>query len=152
MISQIREKLGELATDVIEGIDMPTVITTKENLLKVIEILKNELGFNTITDITAVDWYGRRDKRFDVVYHLRKVQSPHRIRIKVAIDDGEKVPSIVPIFEGANWLEREVFDMFGIEFEGHPNMKRILLWEGFPGHPLRKDFFWREEVPLPENE
>ncbi len=152
MISEIREKLGELAVEVFEGIDMPTVITTKENLLKVVEILKQELGYDTITDITAVDWYDKKEPRFEVVYHFRKVQSPHRVRVKIQVDDGESVPSIIEIFEGADWLEREVFDMFGIPFEGHPNLKRILMWEGFPGHPLRKDFFWREEVPLPENE
>ena len=152
MISEIREKLGELAVEVFEGIDMPTVITTKENLLKVVEILKQELGYDTITDITAVDWYDKKEPRFEVVYHFRKVQSPHRVRVKIQVDDGESVPSIIEIFEGADWLEREVFDMFGIPFEGHPNLKRILMWEGFPGHALRKDFFWREEVPLPENE
>ena len=152
MISEIKEKLGQLAVEVFEGIDMPTVITTKENLLKVVEILKEELGYNTITDITAVDWYGKKEPRFEVVYHFRRVQSPHRVRVKIGVEDGESVPSIIGIFEGADWLEREVFDMFGIPFEGHPNLKRILMWEGFPGHPLRKDFFWREETPLPENE
>ena len=90
-------------------------------------------------DVTAVDWK-KREPRFDVVYHFYSFSKNERIRVKCGAADGEEVPSIAGVFLAANWSERETWDMFGIRFSGHPDLRRILTWEGFNGHPLRKDF------------
>ncbi len=95
--------------------------------------------FSTLVDITAVD-HPEREKRFDVVYHFLSMYQNHRIRVKSAIREDTIVPSIIETFPSSNWFEREIFDMFGILFSGHPDLRRILTDYGFRGHPLRKDF------------
>jgi len=105
----------------------------------ILQILRNEEQFDYCVDITAVH-YPKREKQFDVVWVLYSYSRNERIRVKTQILDGESIPSSVPIWAAANWLEREVFDMFGIKFDGHPDMKRILLPEGWKGYPLRKDY------------
>jgi NADH-quinone oxidoreductase subunit C len=106
-----------------------------------IEFLRsdNSCRFSTLVDMTAVD-YPERAQRFDVVWHLLSMYQNHRIRVKVAIREDEIVPSLVRIYPCANWFEREVFDMFGILFSGHPDLRRLLTDYGFSGFPLRKDF------------
>ena len=106
-----------------------------------IEFLKTDTGcrFTTLVDITAVDW-PEREARFDVVYHLLSMWQNQRIRVKCAVDEGAMVPSITGVHHAANWYEREVFDMFGILFADHPDMRRLLTDYGFRGHPLKKDF------------
>ncbi|MBI4482733.1 MAG: NADH-quinone oxidoreductase subunit C [Acidobacteria bacterium] len=113
----------------------------KESLVEVCRFLKEdpEMQFVMCTDITAVD-RPEREKRFDVVYHLYSIRLNQRFRLKVWAADGEPVPSVVAVWSGANWLEREVYDMFGVPFEGHPDLKRILLPDGWHGFPLRKDY------------
>ncbi len=95
--------------------------------------------FSSLVDITAVD-YPEREARFNVVYHLLSMYQNHRIRVKVAVGEADMVPSVHLIYPAANWFEREVFDMFGIVFSGHPDLRRLLTDYGFRGHPLRKDF------------
>ncbi|QTN35865.1 NADH-quinone oxidoreductase subunit C [Cognatishimia activa] len=111
------------------------------NLLAFVEFLKTEptCKFSTLIDITAVD-YPERAKRFDVVYHFLSMHQNQRVRLRVSIREEDMVPSIVPVHAGANWFEREVFDMFGIIFTDHPDLRRLLTDYGFRGHPLRKDF------------
>ncbi len=111
------------------------------NLLRVIEFLKTDSAcrFSTLVDITAVD-HPERSPRFDVVYHLLSMYQNHRIRLKAGAADDQMIPSIAAIHPSANWFEREVFDMFGILFSGHPDLRRLLTDYGFRGHPLRKDF------------
>jgi len=106
-----------------------------------IEFLKVDTGcrFTTLVDITAVDW-PEREARFDLVYHLLSMWQNQRIRVKCAVHEGDMVPSITGVHEAANWYEREVFDMFGILFSDHPDMRRLLSDYGFRGHPLKKDF------------
>ncbi|MGP9804541.1 NADH-quinone oxidoreductase subunit C [Paracoccus sp. NSM] len=118
-----------------------TVTATAAGILDLIEFLRSDTAcrFSTLVDITAVD-YPARPQRFDVVYHLLSMYQNQRIRLKVAIREDEMMPSLTGIFPSANWFEREVFDMFGILFTGHPDMRRILTDYGFTGHPLRKDF------------
>ena len=99
----------------------------------------NTCQFSTLIDITAVD-HPSRDARFDVVYHFLSMYQNHRIRLKVAVREDDIVPSLVSVHPSANWFEREVFDMFGIIFSGHPDLRRILTDYGFRGYPLRKDF------------
>jgi NADH-quinone oxidoreductase subunit C len=111
------------------------------NIAEFVEFLKTDptCKFSTLVDITGVD-YPERPKRFDVVYHLLSMYQNHRIRLRAAIRDDEMVPSITDVHPSANWFEREVFDMFGILFSGHPDLRRILTDYGFRGYPLRKDF------------
>ena len=111
------------------------------NVVEFIEFLKNDPScrFTTLVDITGVD-YPERAKRFDVVYHLLSMYQNQRIRLRVSIREDDMVPSITDVHPSANWFEREVFDMFGILFSGHPDLRRILTDYGFRGHPLRKDF------------
>ena len=120
---------------------MPSVTVAKEFLLSVCQFLKGEEGggYTLLTDETAVD-YPKREKRFDIVYHLYSFQRNDRLRLKLLIAEGEPVPSATALWPAANWLEREVYDMFGVVYEGHPDMKRILLPEEWTGHPLRKDY------------
>ena len=118
-----------------------TVVTTQSGLLKLVRHLQQDenLRFSTLVDITGVDHPGRK-RRFDLVYHFLSMYRNHRIRLKVEVGEQDIVPSITGLFPAANWFEREVFDMFGILFSGHPDLRRILTDYGFRGHPLRKDF------------
>lgn len=118
-----------------------TVTVRPEALIGFVEFLKTDRGcrFSTLVDITAVD-YPEREARFDVVYHFLSMYQNHRIRVKAEVEEREMVPSIVTVYPAANWFEREIFDMFGIIFKGHPDLRRILTDYGFRGHPLRKDF------------
>lgn len=106
-----------------------------------VEFLKSDASckFSTLVDITAVD-YPERPERFDVVYHFLSMYQNQRIRVRIAVRDEEIVPSLIGVHPSANWFEREIFDMFGIFFSGHPDLRRILTDYGFRGHPLRKDF------------
>jgi NADH-quinone oxidoreductase subunit C len=101
--------------------------------------LRDEEKFDMLSDLTAVDW-PKRGKRFDVVLNLYSFAKNERLRLKVWAADAEEVPSVVSVWPTANWQEREVFDMFGIVFSGHPNLKRILLPDEWQGYPLRKDY------------
>jgi NADH-quinone oxidoreductase subunit C len=118
-----------------------TVTASLAHLESLIETLRDDAAFrfSTLVDITAVD-HPERPARFDVVYHFLSMYRNQRIRVKVAVREDEMVPSIIAIHPSANWFEREVFDMFGILFSGHPDLRRILTDYGFRGHPLRKDF------------
>jgi NADH-quinone oxidoreductase subunit C len=118
-----------------------TLVTSAPQLVKLVRHLQQDesLKFSTLVDITAVDWPGRR-KRFELVYHFLSMYLNHRIRLKVALAEDEIAPSLTGLYPCANWFEREVFDMFGILFSGHPDLRRILTDYGFRGHPLRKDF------------
>ncbi|SMO50254.1 NADH-quinone oxidoreductase subunit C [Ruegeria faecimaris] len=121
--------------------DELNVDVAPSNLVEFIEFLKGDASckFSTLVDITAVD-YPERAKRFDVVYHFLSMYQNQRIRLRVSIREDDMVPSIVDVHPSANWFEREVFDMFGILFSGHPDLRRILTDYGFRGYPLRKDF------------
>ncbi|MGI9367508.1 MAG: NADH-quinone oxidoreductase subunit C [Ruegeria sp.] len=121
--------------------DELNVDVAPSNLVGFIEYLKSDQSckFSTLVDITGVD-YPERAKRFDVVYHFLSMYQNQRIRLRVSIREDDMVPSIVDVHPSANWFEREVFDMFGILFSGHPDLRRILTDYGFRGHPLRKDF------------
>ena len=129
---------GELSLDVAPA-----------NIAGLVEFLKTDTAckFSTLVDLTAVD-YPERPKRFEVVYHFLSMFQNHRIRLKTAIREDEIVPSITEVHPSANWFEREVFDMFGILFSGHPDLRRILTDYGFRGYPLRKDFLTTGYVEL----
>lgn len=121
--------------------DELTVTIAPTSVVAFVEFLKSDgaCQFSSLVDITAVD-YPQRSKRFDVIYHFLSMYQNHRIRLRVQIREDEMVPSIIDVHPSSNWFEREIFDMFGILFTGHPDLRRILTDYGFRGHPLRKDF------------
>jgi len=132
-----------------------TVVVDRVALADVLGFCRDDedLAFDMLMDLTAVDYlkFPARENgpRFDVVYHLYSVPANHRLRIKVPLEEDDLVvPSAVPLWHIANWFEREVWDMFGIRFEGHPDLRRLLLYEEFEGHPLRKDYPVNRRQPL----
>ena len=118
-----------------------TVTAARDDIVAVMRFLRDDprCRFCNLIDVTALDWPGR-ERRFDVVYHLLSPKLNLRIRVKVETDETTTVPSIIEIFPGAEWFERETYDLYGVVFSGHPDMRRILTDYGFEGHPLRKDF------------
>jgi len=118
-----------------------SITTTAADVIQVMRFLRDDerCQFVSFLDVTAVDWPSR-ERRFDVVYHLLSPRKNCRIRVKVEVAEGASVPSIIDIFPGANWFERETYDLYGVPFTGHPDMRRLLTDYGFEGHPLRKDF------------
>ena len=122
------------------------VTASLSSLVDFVEFLKTDSNcrFSSLVDITAVD-HPDREERFDLVYHFLSMYQNQRIRLKVAVREDDIVPSIIEVHPSANWFEREVFDMFGISFEGHPDMTRILMPEDWVGHPLRKDYEFPKE-------
>ncbi|TVS04584.1 MAG: NADH-quinone oxidoreductase subunit C [Rhodobacteraceae bacterium] len=141
LLGHLELRMGEALTNSQITHGELTVTTTLSHLTKLVRHLKasDHARFSTLVDITAVDWPGRR-KRFEVVYHFLSMYLNQRIRVKLPVGEDDIVPSIAEIHLSANWFEREVFDMFGILFSGHPDLRRILTDYGFRGHPLRKDF------------
>lgn len=151
IVEQVRRKLGKkiLASEEFRGDE--TVVFSSDGLLESFRTLKEDgqLNFDFLADLTAVDYWGRKEPRFEVVYHLSSFESHRRLRVKVPVpEENPTVPSLTPLWPGANWLEREAWDMFGIRFEGHPDLRRILLYEQFQGHPLRKDYPVNQWQPL----
>jgi len=138
IIERIEAQLPEAILDRHDFRGDQTLVVLKERLVGLVGFLQTE-GFQQLLDVTAVDWF-ERDPRFDVVYHFLNLLTQERLRLKVRVAEGEAVPSLTGLFKCADWSEREVFDLFGIPFEGHPNLERLLMWKDFPGHPLRKDF------------
>ena len=116
-----------------------TLSVHRNSIVEVVTALRDNAGFISFIDVCGVD-YPDREERFDVVYHLLSPHQNTRVRIKLMTDDQEPVPSITPVFPGADWFEREAFDLYGILFSNHPDLRRILTDYGFDGHPLRKDF------------
>lgn len=121
--------------------DQLTMDVAPANIVGLVEFLKTDQSckFSTLIDITAVDYPGR-EKRFDIIYNFLSMYQNHRIRLRVSVPEETMVASLVSVHPSANWFEREIFDMFGILFSGHPDLRRILTDYGFRGHPLRKDF------------
>lgn len=129
-----------------------TLYIDKGSFLQVCRALKQEFEFTYLVDLTAVDCLDKKDKRYELVYIFHRFGEDYneniRIRIKVELEESDiSIDSVTPIWSGANWLEREVIDMFGIEFRGHPDPRRILMPEDFKPHPLRKDFDVRNREP-----
>lgn len=147
----IRESFPDAILDIVRFRDETTIHVRPELLRDIALTLRNheKVRLDFLTDVTAVDMLRLREApRFDVVVLLYSLSNRVRVRIKAGVDDGQPVPSLVPIWNGANWLERETYDMFGIIFEGHPNLKRMLLPDDWDeGFPLRKDYplrGWKE--------
>ncbi len=143
-ILTLKEKFGNQIEEVRMPVDYPTdvpiVYVAKGSIVEVLKYLKEEPGFEYgfLADITATD--EEIAPRFQVVYNLFSPSLRHRIRVKVRVAEGEEVPTVIPVWKGANWAEREVYDMFGVRFQGHPDLRRILMDNRWVGHPLRKDY------------
>lgn len=133
-----------------------TIVVTREALCRVMKTLRDEpdLRFDQLMDLTAVDYLGRKTPRFEVVYHLYSYTHLHRLRVKVEVaEEDAAVDSMDGVWRAANWMERETWDLYGIRFIGHPDLRRILMYEEFQGHPLRKDYPVDQRQPLvPERE
>jgi NADH-quinone oxidoreductase subunit C len=143
LLSLIQSKLGSQVERSEIRLDDLTVWVARANMAGFFQLLKvdAELEFNMLIDVTAVDWMDERENRFEVVYHLLSTRHRYRLRIKIEVSEDEPVvDSVVSLWSTANYMEREAWDMYGIHFEGHPDLRRILLYEEFEGHPLRKDY------------
>jgi len=140
-ITTLRQEFPGLEASEFRG--QSRVVAPREVIRDVLHVLKEKLGFDLLVDITCVDYLNYRDARdrFGLVYLLANTETAERITVRVFVNDpNPHVPTAVDLWEGANWLEREVWDMFGIRFDGHPDLRRILLPEAFAAHPLRKDY------------
>ena len=139
--NQLKAKFGDLVSEPAEfrG-EISLKISDAEKIFDVCLFAKRQLGFVYLVDISSVDNYGN-DPRWTVVYHLRAIGNGTEIRLKTDVsEEKSELPSVLPVWRTANWHEREIYDMMGVRFSGHPDLRRILMWEGYPYFPLRKDF------------
>jgi NADH-quinone oxidoreductase subunit C len=152
LIEKLRERFGDaiLCAQNERGDDTVTVNRdVKPDLFRALRD-ESDFQFDMLVDVTAVDWLDRKP-RFEVVYHLNSLTRGHRLRVKIGVDgDDPRVQSLTSLWGSADWLERECFDMFGIVFEGHPDLRRILMYDSFEGHPLRKDYLYNKRQPIVE--
>ena len=139
--NQLKAKFGDILSEPTEfrG-EISLSLADAEKIFEVASFAKKTWGFGFLVDITSVDNYGE-DPRWTVVYHLRNLSFDTELRIKTNVsEEKSELPSVLPVWRSANWHEREIYDMMGIRFSGHPDLRRILMWEGYPYYPLRKDF------------
>lgn len=135
-VEEIKQKFGYIEVDEQKAVNVPV-----DKLLEFMQALKEEYELNYLTNLTAADY--PEENIFQVVYNLVSLTKGYVLMVRTTVDrENPVVPSVFPIWGGANWQEREVYDLMGIEFTGHPNLKRVLLDENFEGHPLRKDYQW----------
>ena len=139
LAKEIKQRFGDRVVETSTYLGQNFIVVKPDAAIPLIEYLKLEADFDYMVDITAVDW-PKRPERFDLVYILYSFARNERVRVKAYVAEGYKPETAVNVHLTANWLEREVFDMFGIEFSGHPDMRRILLPEEWQGYPLRKDY------------
>jgi NADH-quinone oxidoreductase subunit C len=140
---KIKEKFSEEVVDVVDFREQISVIVKRGKVFDILRYLHDDplLSLDHLQDLTAADYLKKKEVRFEVVYNLYSIRYRHKIRIRAQVpEDDPKISSVVPIWAGANWHERECHDMFGITFTGHPDMRRILLPEDWEGYPLRKDY------------
>jgi NADH-quinone oxidoreductase subunit C len=156
VLDKLKTKLGDAVVETHNAFGDDTAVVTAQVWHEACELLRKDasLDFDLFVDLCAVD-YPTREPRFEVVLHLYSVGRRHRVRLKTRIgnedgDEGVELPTITDLWAGANWFEREVFDMSGVVFRGHPDMRRILMYPEFVGHPLRKDYPATRTQPLVE--
>ena len=117
-----------------------TLSVPADRIVEICRFLKHDCGYKFLVDLTAIDWPEREEGRFDLIYWMHRHDDSKRLRLQTIVADEVPIDSVTEVWKTANWMEREVYDLFGVVFEGHPGLERILTWEGFNGHPLRKDF------------
>ncbi|HAK37382.1 MAG: NADH-quinone oxidoreductase subunit C [Nitrospinaceae bacterium] len=150
-IDRVKSKFASIVIDSHNFRGDQTLTVKKGSEIELFTFLRDdpELDFNFLMDLTAVDYMDRKDERFEMVYHLFSLKHNGRLRIKIPVSEDDcTINSICPIWKTANWYEREVWDLYGIKFNDHPDMRRILLYEEFKGHPLRKDYPINKRQPL----
>lgn len=143
LLQLLSSKLGAQLTDAKISLGHVVIRLPREQPLDFFKILKldRDLAFNMLIDVTVVDWLDQHENRFEVVYHLLSFPKGYRLRVKVELPESKpEIDSIVSLWSGANFMEREAFDMYGVIFKGHPNLRRILMYDEFKGYPLRKDY------------
>ena len=138
-VTTLRDAFGASLLENLEFRGEQTVRVELGSLHEVLAKCRNDLGYEMILDISSIDHFGE-DPRFEMVYEIATLDDSKHLRVKAKVGEDETVPSVIDLWVGADWHEREVWDMMGISFSGHPNLKRILMWEGYPYFPLRKDF------------
>ena len=138
MVNKLKRQYGS-GIEPLTYLGQNYLVVDRSLIPEILQVLRDEEQFNYCVDVTAVH-YPKRERQFDIVWILYSFPRNERIRVKTMIADGDSIPSATPIWATANWLEREAFDMFGVKFDGHPDLKRILLPDGWKGHPLRKDY------------
>lgn len=143
----LTERFGGAVSDVVHFRNEVTAVVAGDSLIEAATFSRDDLGYDFLSDLTCVDWLDR-SPRFDIVYHLMSLKHWGRFRLKVQADENQPVPTVIPVWAAANWAEREVWDLFGIEFAGHPDLRRIQMPEGWIGHPLRKDYP-QSQIALP---
>lgn len=136
---RLRERFGSAIKESLTYMGQNYFVVEASAIVSICGYLKHEEEFNFLADVTALD-YPKREKRFEVIYQLYSFPRNVRLRLKAPLGENETIESVTSVWKGANWLEREVYDMFGIRFSGHPDLRRILLPEEWQGHPLRKDY------------
>ena len=142
LVARAVARSGDAISDAKEFAGEITLTVNRERIIDVCRTFKDD-GFNYLVDLSGVDYSkypGHTGARFGVSYTLNSFRKNNRVRLRVFTDENTPIPSVTTVWKTANWHERETFDMLGIKFDGHPNLERILMWEGFNGHPLRKDF------------
>jgi NADH-quinone oxidoreductase subunit C len=152
LIEKLKQRFGAEILGAEDARGEETITIDREHAYDLFRVLRDEPGFefNFLTDLTAVDWLDRKP-RFEVVYHLNSLTLGHRIRVKIGVEAAAADPwvhSVVGNWGAADWLERECFDMFGINFKGHPDLRRILMYDSFEGYPLRKDYLYNKRQPI----
>ena len=151
IIEHIKEQYASAVIDSHDFRGDQTITMKKDCGNEFFQFLRDdsELALNFLMDITAVDYLSKKDERFEVVYHFYSLKHNHRLRVKIPVAEEDcSVESITPFWKTANWYEREIWDMYGIKFRNHPNLRRILMYEEFKGHPLRKDYPINKRQPL----
>ena len=148
VIEGLKKKFPKKVKDVSVQFSDDIVFIEKESLLDVVKFLKEKpYDFAMLLDLTCVDYLGQQG-RFEMVYHLFSLSNNLRLRIKARLSDKDpSIDSLTSVWKNANWLEREVYDMFGVRFGGHPYLRRLFMYDGFEGHPLRKDYPLRKRQP-----
>ncbi len=150
LLAKIQERFADAVLSTHSHLGENTIVVARSRLVELAKFLKEdpELQFDVLMDLTAVD-YLKRKPRFEVVYHFLSLPLLHRLRVKVPVGEpNPEVDTLSGLWRGANWYEREVYDMFGIRFRGHPDLRRILMYPEFEGHPLRKDYPINKRQPL----
>lgn len=139
LIDSLRQLFGEAIVEAVEVCGQQVITLTATRAYEVLAHLRKEADFDMLTDLTAVHWPDR-ERPFELVYQVYNLSARRRLRLKTTLAEGEQIETVSSIWQAANWLEREVYDLFGIRFSGHPDLRRILLPEGWVGHPLRKEY------------
>ena len=150
IVEALNGAIADLHVEIAPAFDQPTLLLGREQIVAACAALRDlpALRFALLSDVTAVDWWPA-EPRFQIVYHLASLEHGQRLRLKVALGGQDAhVPTMTTLWSGANWLEREVFDLFGIVFDGHPDLRRVLMPEDWEGYPLRKDYPVQIKLPV----